>query len=114
MDLDPRMILTIAGMLVSVVSSFVIVRQKLGAVAKHVGDIETRLRKLDSRVDKTEITDQRVSTLASMLAPGEREKFHREIATMSERLSALHSDVSALKSMHNGKHPPVASERIAT
>lgn len=113
MDLDPRMILTAAGMLVSVVSSFVIVRQRLGAVAEQVGDIEARLRKLDSRVDKTEITDQRVATLASMLAPSEREKFHREIATMLERLSALHSDVSALKSMHNGKHPPVSSERIA-
>ena len=113
MDLDPRMILTMAGMLISVVSSFVIVKQKLGAVSEQVGDIEGRLRILDNRVDKTEITDQRVSTLASMLAPGEREKFHREIATMSERLSALHSDVSALKSMHNGKHPPVASERIA-
>ena len=51
-ELDLRLILTLAGMGVSVVSAAVIVKTKLAAVIETLSDIESRLRKLDSTVDR--------------------------------------------------------------
>ena len=47
-EIDLRLILTLAGMGVSVVSAAVIVKTKLAAVIDTLSDIENRLRKLDA------------------------------------------------------------------
>jgi len=72
MEIDTRMILTLAGMLVSVVSAFVIVKQKLANVIEHNKDIEARLKHLDRSTDGQEVTiqnhDQRLGVISDMLA----------------------------------------------
>ena len=95
------------GMIVSVVSAAVIVRQKLATVIEQLYDIEKRLRVLDQRVDKSELTDQRVSVLSDMLAPERREKLHRSLAEMEQRIASSESEISHLRGMHNHSHPPV-------
>ena len=107
MELDARMILTLAGMLVSVVSAFVIVKQKLANVIDQLKDVESRLRNLDKSFDGQEVIvqnhDQRLDVMSSMLAPKEREARARE--TASSGTSNANGADDKLSNMHNGKHP---------
>ena len=109
MEIDTRMILTLSGMLVSVVSAFVIVKQKLANVIQHNKDIEARLKHLDKSTDGQEVTiqnhDQRLGVISDMLAPKEREARARETASMLAELQSLRKEVDKLSNMHNGKHP---------
>lgn len=73
------------------------VRYQVKSIQEVLADVEKRLRVLDTRVDKAELTDQRVSVLASMLSPTERDKAAREIATIRAELTTALNDVTTLK-----------------
>jgi len=92
--IDIKLLLTLAGMLVSVVAAGAVAKREIKLLSDQTGDIEQRLRKLDQRVDKLEntidTTTHRVSILASMSSPDTQERRHREI----ERLRV---DVDYLK-----------------
>jgi len=94
MDLDLRMMLTLGGMLVSVVSAAAIARQQIKQLTEQIKDIETRLRQLDNRLDKndnnTDSMLQRMGILADMMSPDTMERRHREV-------EALKKDVEYLK-----------------
>ena len=117
MELDARMILTAAGMLVSVVSAAAIVRQKLAHVISAAQDTEVRLRGLDRRIDaldtRTEKQEQRLNILAQMSAPELLRRDHMAAATMQSDIAYLKSETASLRKIHNGVHPPVSSERVA-
>ena len=114
-ELDLRLILTLAGMGVSVVSAAVIVKTKLAAVIDTLSDIESRLRSLNSTVDRQqahmEVANQKLGVLSGMLAPDKMEARARELATMQGEISGLHGSVSKLLSMHSGRHPPIDQRR---
>ena len=114
-ELDLRLILTLAGMGVSVVSAAVIVKTKLAAVIDTLSDIEHRLRKLDSTVDRQqahmEVANQKLGVLSGMLAPDKMESRAREVATMQAEIASLHGSVSKLLAMHNGRHPPIKDDK---
>ena len=114
-EIDLRLILTLAGMGVSVVSAAVIVKTKLAAVIDTLSDIESRLRKLDSTVDRQqahmEVANQKLGVLSGMLAPDKMEVRAREVATMQAEIASLHGSVSKLLSMHNGRHPPIKDDK---
>jgi chromosome segregation ATPase len=114
-ELDLRLILTLAGMGVSVVSAAVIVKTKLAAVVDTMSDIESRLRSLNSTVDRQqahmEVANQKLGVLSGMLAPDKMEARARELATMQGEISGLHGSVSKLLSMHSGRHPPIDQRR---
>ena len=118
MELDGRMILTLAGMLVSVVSAGAIVRQKLSTVIEQLADTEQRLRKIDQRIDLLDngeaVVKQRLDILAKMNAPEILERRNREVAIMLSDIAYLREEASRMHKIHNGAHPPVASERKAT
>ena len=103
------MMLTLAGMLVSVVTAFVIVKTKLQAVIDELSDIEARLRQQDRTTDTQEVAiqnhSQRLEVMAGMLAPKEREARARETASIIADVSSLRRDVDKLMHMHNGSHP---------
>jgi hypothetical protein len=107
-ELDLRMLLTIAGMLVSVVSAFIIVRQKLLTVVEQLQDVEKRLRTVDIRVDKGEVrvstAHQSLEIISGMLSPDKREIAARELATILVRLDNSEREIAYLKTLHNGKH----------
>ncbi len=119
---DLRLLMTVGGMLVSVVSAFVIVKTKLSGVIEQLGDMEKRLRKLDSTIDKQhtaiETQAQRTHVLSGMLEPSKREKLHRSLERNKVEIEHLRRDVDAHRreylSAHNGKHPPVPSEKDKT
>ena len=110
MELDARLLLTMGGMLISVVSAAVIVKQKLATVIEQLADVEKRLRALDQRVDQSELTEQRVTTLSDMLAPPRREQLHRSLASMEQRIVYTEREINHLRSMHNHRHPPIKEE----
>ena len=118
MELDARMILTLGGMLVSVVSAAAIVRQKLSTVIEQLADTEQRLRKIDQRIDLLDngeaVVKQRLDILAKMNAPDVLERRNREVASMLSDIAYLKDEASRMHKIHNGAHPPVASERTAT
>ena len=55
MEIDAKLIVTLIGMLISIVSAATIVKQKLSSVIDQLNDIksdyESRLRDLDKRTD---------------------------------------------------------------
>ena len=91
MEVDIKLIITLAGMLISVVSAAVIVKQKLADVIEQLNDLkkdyEARLRSLDHRTDKQEnailLNSQKNSVLSGILSPSGLEKSHREIERIS-------------------------------
>lgn len=81
--IDIKLLLTLAGMLVSVVAAGAVAKREIKLLSDQTGDIEQRLRKLDQRVDKLEntldTTQHRLGILASMSSPDTQERRHREI-----------------------------------
>tara|TARA_Y100001938_G_C7779693_1_gene277296 strand:+ start:174 stop:533 length:360 start_codon:yes stop_codon:yes gene_type:complete len=115
MELDARLIITIGGMLASVITSFIVVRQKVAELEEDVKSALKKSSQLDSRLDKndtsTDLVSQRLSVISNMMDPTNRERLHRSLERMQTEIEHLRKDVDAhrteyLKS-HNGKHPPV-------
>jgi DNA anti-recombination protein RmuC len=94
--IDIKLLLTLAGMLVSVVAAGAVAKREIKLLSDQTSDIEQRLRKMDQRVDKLEntldTTQHRLGILASMSSPDTQERRHREI----ERLRV---DVDYLKGL---------------
>lgn len=97
MEFDVRLLLTIGGMLVSVVSAAAIAKQQLKTLSEHIQDIENRLRKLDTRLDRndnqTDITIQRLGILAGMMDPPTMDRRSRELERLRADLDHLQKKV---------------------
>tara|TARA_R110000822_G_scaffold102495_9_gene228908 strand:- start:174 stop:479 length:306 start_codon:yes stop_codon:yes gene_type:complete len=93
-SVDLKLLMTVAGMLVSVVAAAAVAKREIKMLTDTASDIEERLRKLIHRVDKLEntvdTTSHRLGILAGMSSPDSMERRYREI----ER---LRSDVDQLK-----------------
>jgi DNA anti-recombination protein RmuC len=95
--IDVKLMLTLAGMLVSVVSAAAIAKREIKLLADQAHDIETRLRKLDQRVDKLEnvvdTTQHRIGILAGMSSPDTMERRHREVERLRVEVDQLKREV---------------------
>ena len=120
--IDIKLLLTIGAMIVSVVTSSVIVKQKLAQVIERLDalqkDYESRLRKLDQRTDQQEnmidLGAQKVAILSTILSPSNLEFQHREIertigsvSAVAEKAESNQRRILKLENMHNGKHPKI-------
>jgi TolA-binding protein len=111
--IDLRLVVSIAGILISLGGALAVTKQSLKVQAEFIRDLETRLRQLDSRTDRLitqiETQAQRVSVLSEILDPQLLAAQHKAAsafqATTEAKLAALESEVSTLRHMHNGKHP---------
>ena len=92
---------------------FAVVRYQVGSILTTLVDVEKRLRAMDTRIDKAELTDQRVSILAGMLSPSERDKSARELERLECMVSQLRKDVDHQLHIHNSRHIPVSDTRKA-
>ena len=117
--IDLRLLLTVGVMIVSVVTSSVIVKQKLSAVIERLDalqkDYESRLRKLDQRTDQQEngidLGAQKVAILSTILSPKNLEIQHREVERIIGNVNAVdvtcksnERRIQKLESLHNGSH----------
>ena len=111
MELDARLIVTLAGMIASVVASFVLTRAKCIELEEDIKTIIKRLDRLDNNLDKndtaTQIVEQRMSVLSKMLDPTSREKLHRALERLVVTTENLQKESDRMAKMHNGEHRPV-------
>ena len=109
MELDARMLITLGGMAASIITSFIVVRQKVSELEADVKETLSKLGKLDTRLDRndtqTDLVAQKLQVIADMNSPSERDKLSRSLENVSVRLQYLDSSVDRLEHMHNGKHP---------
>lgn len=111
--IDLRLVVSIAGILISLGGAMAVTKQSLKVQAEFIRDLEARLRQLDSRTDRIttqiETQTQRVSVLSGILDPQLLAAQHKAAsafqATTEAKLAALEAEVSTLRHMHNGKHP---------
>ena len=111
--IDLRLVVSIAGILISLGGAMAVTKQSLKVQADLISDLEARLRQLDSRTDRLitqiETQAQRVSVLSGILDPQLLAAEHKNASAfqaMTEaKLAALEAEVSTLRHMHNGKHP---------
>ncbi len=101
MELDARLLLTLAGMGASIVSAFVIVKTKLGAVIDQLNDVEQRLRALDGRIDALDVavnsSSKSISIFRDMFNPKERDAASRELERHKIEIAHLREDISELR-----------------
>ena len=120
-SIDIKLLLSLASVLVAIVTSSVIVKQKLIVIERRFDalqkDYESRLRKLDQSTDKQEnmiaLNQAKTSVLSDILAPSNLAKTHREVERIIGSVNAV--DVTCksnerrilkLESLHNGSHRP--------
>ena len=109
--IDVRLVITLAGSFVSVVSAAAIAWQQIKQIEVTVNDFEQRLRELDRRVDRSEsgigVHEQRVQVLSGMMSPETQERKAREVADLQARITVNERAIQALQRLHNGSHPQV-------
>tara|TARA_R110000803_G_scaffold92633_1_gene160162 strand:+ start:300 stop:662 length:363 start_codon:yes stop_codon:yes gene_type:complete len=113
--IDVRLIITVGGILFSVAGAAAIGKMQIKVILENLADIEKRLRGMDRRIDaldtSTEKQEQRINILAQMSSPENLRRDHMASAAMQSDIQYLKSETVSLRKMHNGVHPPVASER---
>ena len=81
--MDVSLLVTIGGMLVSVVSAAAIAKNQIKNMLEHLEDAEERIRNLDVRVNKLDSTvdtlSNRVNVLVGMMSPDIVERRTREM-----------------------------------
>ena len=115
MELDARMLITVGGMAASIITSVIVVRQKVSELEADVKEALHKITKLDTRLDRndtnTDLVSQRLSVISNMMDPTNRERLHRSLERMQAEIEHLRRDVDAHRkeylSAHNGRHPPV-------
>lgn len=110
---DTKLLISLGSTLASLAGAFAVVRYQVSSILTTLADVEKRLRAMDTRIDKAELTDQRVSILAGMLSPAERDKSSRELEGLKCTVMQLRKDVDHQLHIHNSKHIPVSDTRRA-
>lgn len=115
MEIDAKLIITVGGMLISIVSAAAIVKQKLSTVIEQLEkisrDYEDRLRDLDKRTDRQEnlidLNAQKTHVLSGIMSPERLEKNNRELERILVMVTNNDDRLSKIEKMHNGRHPQV-------
>jgi|TARA_R110002126_G_scaffold209294_1_gene355926 archaellum component FlaC len=109
-----RILLTLGGMIASVAAAFAVVRQSVKTLTETLADVEVRLRRLDSKIDRLETefstVGQRLNILAQMSSPDSLERRHRELGDLIARIVFMEKNISAIQAMHNGSHPDTTKD----
>jgi len=108
MEVDLKLVITLAGMGVSVIGAAAVARQQIKVLIEQIQDQEQRMRAADVRGDQLEnlvgVQMQRLDILSKMNAPEILAARNRELSKFETLISVLRTEVSALRSMHNGEH----------
>ena len=106
--IDPRLVLTILGIVFSVAGAAAIARSQIARHQEQLSEIHATLRENDGRVDRlvtsVESQTQRLDVLSGMMSPSEQKFVHREMGSILQKLSYIEREVTKLQSLHNGKH----------
>ncbi len=116
--IDIRLIVTLGGILFSVAGAAAVGKIQIKVIQETLNDIESRLRKIDQRIDHLEngeaVVKQRLDILAKLNSPENLRRDHMQVASILADISYLKSESERIHKIHNGVHPPVSNERKAT
>jgi len=111
MELGLRELITIGTLIITIASAFVMVKAKTEKLAEELIRIAKELSDIHSRIDSVEaqlgILGHQNSVISSILSPDNLKKTHQEMATLKEAVDNNVREITYLKNMHNGSHPPV-------
>ena len=119
MELDGRMLITLGGMAASILTSAVVVRQKVSELEKSISALADKSAALDTTLDQNNMTtktiQKAVDTLREINSPSQLREATRIQENHSVRIDQIEGQtipavverVSKLEKMHNGKHGPV-------
>lgn len=114
MELDARLLITLGGMLVSVITSFVVTRQKCIQLEEDSKAMHKSIAELFDNLEKnnisTEVAENKVAVLSQILSPENREKLHRSLERMETQLQQDRKDLDKILAMHNGRHPVIKED----
>jgi hypothetical protein len=103
------MLITLGGMIISIISAAVIVKQKVLELERLLNHVSKKASDLDQRLDAndaaTNLVKSRLDVIVSMHTPGIMEKQHRELSGIVAKVELLHLEIDRLRVMHNGIHP---------
>ena len=99
---DIKLLATLGGIVVSMAGAAAVAKSQIQRLSEMLKDMEGRMRAHDTRVDAQENSLTTVvsglDVIAHMMSPSEREKHHREAATVLARLSVLESSLTKVES----------------
>ena len=116
MELDARMLITLGGMAASILTSAVVVRQKVAELEKSISALAEKAAMLDTNLDQNNVTTQTiqkaVDTLREINSPPQLREATRIQENHSVRITQIEGQtipliverVSKLEKLHNGKH----------
>jgi len=86
MELDARLLITLGGMLISVITSFVVTRQKCLELEDNSKTMQKNIGELYDNLEKNNISTQvsanKITVLTTILSPENREQLHRSLERM--------------------------------
>ena len=111
MELGLRELITIGTVVITIASSFVMVKAKTEKLAEELVRIAKELSDIHSRIDSVEaqlgVLKHQSNIIGGILSPTNLKNNHQEIASLKEITKNNTRDIDYLKNMHNGKHPSV-------
>ena len=115
MELDARLLITLGGMLISVITSFIVTRQKCIELEEDSKQMQKNISELFDNLEKnnisTQVAENKVSVLTNILSPENREKLHRSLERMETTIESHSEEISRLHKMHNGSHPVIKEDK---
>ena len=101
-------------MLISVITSFIVTRQKCIELEEDSKQMQKNIAELYDNLEKnnisTEVSENKVAILSQILSPENRERLHRSLERMDTNIERNHKDIEKLIHMHNGSHPEIKAK----
>ena len=106
--IDIRLLITIGGILFSVAGAAAVGKMSIRVIQDTLRDLESRIRKIDQRIDHLDngeaVVKQRLDILAKMNAPDVLERRNREVAIMLSDIAYLKDEASRMHNMIGFMH----------
>ena len=114
--LDFRTLLTVGGLLVTVATSFAVVRTQLASAMKEIGKLAAALDhalermeaasvKADREAAGQAVLAQRLDTVVGILSPANLASQTRAVSMIEARLDFALEEIRALRARHSGATP---------
>ena len=115
---DLRLIITILGVAASIFGGAAVAKMRIKDLQESISEIHSTLKANDKRIDILEngssVTSQRLDILAKMNSPENLRRDHIAMAELTSSVMQLRKEMDHQLHIHNGKHIPVANERVGT
>jgi len=111
MELGARELLTFGTVLVGLASGWAMIKSQLAQAQKTITKISKALQSIELRMDTVEageaVQRNQLKTITMILSPDALKKSSERDGAIEERLKSLEREVTAVRRMHNDKHPKV-------